>query len=38
MGAAEVSGKIVIKVHLPKSKAEGHFFAPTFLKMANVIG
>lgn len=37
VGVTEVSGKIVIKVHLPKSKAEGHVFAPTFLKMAKVI-
>ena len=37
VGVADVSGKIVIKVHLAKSKAEGHVFAPTFLKMAKVI-
>ena len=37
VGVAEVSGKIVIKVHLTKSKSEGHVFAPTFLKMAKVI-
>jgi len=37
VGVTDVSGKIVIKVHLAKSKAEGHVFAPTFLKMAKVI-
>ena len=33
----DIGGKMAISVNLPRSKAEGQVFAPTFLKLAKVI-
>ena len=37
VGVMDNSGKMVITVNLPNAKAEGHAFAPSFLKLTKVI-
>ena len=37
VGVMDNSGKMVITVNLPHAKAEGHAFAPSFLKLTKVI-
>ena len=37
VGVEDVSGKMVVQVHLPHAKGEGQQFAPSFLKLAKVI-
>ena len=37
VGVMDKSGKMVITVNLPHAKAEGHAFAPSFLKLTKVI-
>ena len=37
VGVMDNSGKMVITVNLPNARAEGHAFAPSFLKLTKVI-